>query len=200
MYESAAFVNDSKERKVVMVRVIAGSAKGRRLKQLKTPLTRPATDRLKESLFGVLSSLLAGSSVLDLFAGSGSLGIEALSRGAARADFVESDPAACRTIKANLVLTGFENAARVFRLPAERFLSRARESYDIIFVDPPFAYPGLQGLLGEVVGSEASRPETIVIFRHHSKADIGTVPPGLVLWDRRKFGDNVVLFFKKVSP
>ena len=121
------------------MRVITGSARGRKLKELTGMDTRPTTDRVKEAIFSIIQFDLEGRRVLDLFAGTGQLGIEALSRGAASAVFVEHRREAANLIRDNLALTGLAGSARVVDGDAFAFLSSARETFDIILLDPPFA-------------------------------------------------------------
>ncbi|MFQ5472075.1 MAG: RsmD family RNA methyltransferase, partial [Dehalococcoidia bacterium] len=129
------------------MRVIAGSAKGRRLKGPperwrtgKTPITRPSSDLVRESLFSTLDAMGADfSRVLDLYAGSGALGIEALSRGGGSCDFVERQSAACRLIAENLRLTGFESQADVLCMPVEKALGKLNGPYTVVLADPPYA-------------------------------------------------------------
>src|SRR5215207_1446750 len=126
------------------MRVITGSAKGHTLKGPPNMLTRPMMDRVKESLFSVLEGYGAiEGRVLDLYAGTGSLGIECLSRGAAWADFVEQRAAVCRVIAENLAHTRFSDQARIHQMQVARYLHTARpeETYAIIFMDPPYADP-----------------------------------------------------------
>jgi 16S rRNA (guanine966-N2)-methyltransferase len=155
------------------VRVVAGEAKGRRLVSPPAATTRAATERIRESLFATLEPILADARVLDLFAGAGTLGIEALSRGAAHATFVERDRAAISAIRTNLAATGFADRARVVAANVIAFLgggagaSEAR--YDLVFCDPPFAdvdlltvtlaHPGLRAALapGALVVARAMR-------------------------------------------
>ena len=121
------------------MRVITGKARG---VQLKTPdgmLTRPTTDRVKEALFSVIQFNIPGARVLDLFGGTGQLGIEALSRGAKSAVFVDAREDACKLIRENLKRTRLQEDARVIRSDYLDYLSRCREQYDIIFLDPPYA-------------------------------------------------------------
>src|SRR5512138_2923525 len=143
------------------MRVIAGSAKGRQLKAPPTMGTRPMMDRLKTSLFDTLTPFgIAGAQVLDLYAGSGSLGIEMLSRGAEWCDFVEQNSAVVRVIQDNLRTTGLADKAHVYKMPVERFLSTAGRAgnggatgsveYDIIALDPPYADPGIEKVLESV--------------------------------------------------
>lgn len=122
------------------LRVISGEAKGRRLKTLPGLDTRPTADRVRSTLFDILGDV-AGERVLDLFAGSGALGIEALSRGAAHATFVESDPAAVAVVRGNVALCRFQDRATVHRSDAEVFLSRlvpGSSPFDLAFLDPPY--------------------------------------------------------------
>lgn len=121
------------------MRVITGSARGRRLKELEGLETRPTTDRVKESMFNILQFDIEGSRVLDLFAGTGQLGIEALSRGAAAAVFVEQRRDAAALVRDNLRLTGLADRARVVNGEALAYLASAGERFDIIFLDPPYA-------------------------------------------------------------
>lgn len=131
------------------MRVVAGTARGRRLTAPAGVGVRPTADRVREAVFNALVSLGAveGAAVLDLFAGSGALGIEALSRGAARAVFVERDPAARRAIEANLATTGFAGRARVVASSAEAFLRGADERFDLALLDPPYAFDAWPALL-----------------------------------------------------
>lgn len=121
------------------MRVITGSARGRRLRELEGQETRPTTDRVKESMFNILQFDVEDSRVLDLFAGTGQLGIEALSRGAAAAVFVEQRRDAVALIRENLKLTGLSGRARVVSGEALSYLASAGERFDIIFLDPPYA-------------------------------------------------------------
>ena len=121
------------------MRVITGKARG---VQLKTPdgmLTRPTTDRVKEALFSILQFDLPGAKVLDLFGGTGQLGIEALSRGAASAVFVDSRREACQLIRSNLKKTHLEPYASVVQSDYLEYLNRCRERFDLILLDPPYA-------------------------------------------------------------
>jgi 16S rRNA (guanine(966)-N(2))-methyltransferase RsmD len=119
------------------MRVIAGKAKGRRLTDVKGPGTRPITDRAKSALFSILSYDVQNSRFLDLFAGTGQVGIEALSRGAEHASFVEYGQEAVRSIYANLRLTGLEERASVERVDVFRYLTGIPQSFDYIFIAPP---------------------------------------------------------------
>lgn len=155
-----------------MVRVIAGEFKSRRLKTLEGAATRPTSDRLKETLFNLLQRRMAGCSFLDCFAGSGSIGIEALSRGAGFVAFVESSAAAGRVIRQNLSALGMEDSSRHQVLvhaaaSALKMLGRARKKFDIVFVDPPYVaedeYPQV---LTQLQSQQLLNPEAIVVAEH----------------------------------
>ena len=122
------------------LRIIAGEFKGRRLERPDDPRVRPITDRLKESWFGILEPHLSGATVIDLFAGSGALGFEALSRGATSIDFVEIAPKSLAALRANIATLGVEQRARVRRADALRFAQRLTpRAYDVALADPPFS-------------------------------------------------------------
>lgn len=126
------------------MRVITGSARGRRLKELEGLETRPTTDRVKEGLFSAIQFDIEGRRVLDLFAGTGQLGIECLSRGAAFCDFVDSAPAALNTVRRNLKTCGFEDRAACHGKDFAAYLTRCREKYGLVFLDPPYASGSLE--------------------------------------------------------
>lgn len=139
------------------MRVIAGKAKGRNLKSVPGDSTRPILDRVKTSLFDILRPELEGTFFLDLFAGSGSVGIEALSQGAVRAVFLDLEPQAVETIKENLKITGLSNQAEVKNIDAFRFLRNTSQAYDIIYVAPP-QYQTLWSLALQTI---AERPDIL---------------------------------------
>ena len=120
------------------MRVISGSARGRRLKELPGMDTRPTTDQVKESIFNIIQFDIEGRKVLDLFAGTGQMGIEALSRGAAHATFVDVAPAAAKIARENVELTRFADVSKVMQSDWRGFLSSCREKFDLIFLDPPY--------------------------------------------------------------
>ena len=132
------------------MRVITGTARGMRVEPLSGEDVRPTTDRVKEAMFSILQFELEGSRVLDLFAGSGQLGIEALSRGAAQAVFVDADRRAVELVKKNLRHTGLEKGARVVQSDYAVFLAGKLEPFDIALLDPPYGKGILQKALPEV--------------------------------------------------
>ena len=120
------------------MRVITGSARGRKLKTLEGMDTRPTSDRVKEAVFSAIQFDLPGSVFLDLFAGSGQMGIEALSRGAKQAVFNDLNPKAVQVVKDNLLSTGFSRQARVLNLSLEGFLRTDKTQFDLAYLDPPY--------------------------------------------------------------
>ena len=121
------------------MRVITGTARGRKLKDLPGMDTRPTTDKVKESIFNIVQFDIEGRRVLDLFAGTGQLGIEALSRGAEKCVFVDQSREAVKVVQENLRTTGFENQSRVATGDAISFLTSCREKFGLAFLDPPYA-------------------------------------------------------------
>ncbi|MBR6596014.1 MAG: 16S rRNA (guanine(966)-N(2))-methyltransferase RsmD [Oscillospiraceae bacterium] len=145
------------------MRVIAGSARGIALKTPDGMQTRPTADRVKEAMFSIIHFDIPGAKVLDLFGGTGQLGIEALSRGADSATFVDQSDAACRLIKENLRRTKFENAGKVVRGDYMEYLSRCREQYDIILLDPPYAEVFLENALKRITEIDILRSGGIIV-------------------------------------
>ena len=129
------------------MRVITGLAKGRRLEELPGLDTRPTTGRVKEGLFSAIQFDIEGRRVLDLFAGTGQLGIEALSRGASFCDFVDSAPAALKIVQRNVKACGFEDRSACHGKDFAAFLGRVREKYGLVFLDPPYASGNLERAL-----------------------------------------------------
>ncbi|MDQ6811720.1 MAG: 16S rRNA (guanine(966)-N(2))-methyltransferase RsmD [Actinomycetota bacterium] len=174
------------------MRVIAGRLGGRRLKAPRGAVTRPTSDRVREALFALLGEI-AGARVLDLFAGAGGLGIEALSRGAARAVFVERDPAALASLKANLGALGIAPVeAEVRRADALTTLRRARarkETYDLVFIDPPYSQahewgPELAAALPSLLA-----PAARVVVESDRRAPVEL---GLHVEQERRYGDTLI--------
>lgn len=176
------------------MKVISGTAKGLRLKAPRS--ARPTTSLVRGAVFGMLGSL-EGCRVLDLFAGSGALGIEALSRGAVWADFVDRDPRSCAAVRRNLMLGGLEGKARVRRAPADRALRSLEADYDVVFMDPPYADPGLERLLAQVAASPRLGAGGVVVVFHSSRLPLSPHYDGLGLLRERRYGDTTVSVYRK---
>lgn len=184
------------------MRVIAGTAGGRRLKTLAGHDLRPTAGRVKEALFSMICSRfdLSGAEILDLFAGSGALGIEALSRGASRVTFVERSPAAARVLRENLQPCGFLPRSRILRLSARRALSlleEERTQFDGVLVDPPYgrdlAHEALQRLgAGSLVAVAGW-----VVVEHHVDDPIAAAYGTLQLTRNRRYGKTCLALFSK---
>ena len=184
------------------MRVVSGSAKGRKLKAPKTPGTRPVMDRVKTALFDILAGDVRGTRFLDLFAGTGSIGIEALSRGAVTATFVELGPEALRCVRENLAITGFTNRAEVLRTDAFRFLSAAHTTgrrFDIVYVAPP-QYKGMAArALSQLDATPVTDPGGLIIAQVHptERAELaGLTLHHLQLYDERRYGSTLLLFYE----
>ena len=181
-----------------MTRIVAGSAKGRTLAVPKSG-TRPTSERVREALFSRLDhmNVLEGATVLDLFAGTGALGLEALSRGAARATLVEKASAAARVASANVRSTGLP--ARVVTADARSYLCARtgedlRGDVDLVFIDPPYDIAeadmtAVLSLLGPWIG-----PDALVVVERSTRAPAPTWPPFLVLEDQRTWGETIAYF------
>ena len=179
------------------MRVITGSARGRKLKELTGRDTRPTTDRVKEAVFSILQFDLEGRRVLDLFAGTGQLGIEALSRGAASAVFVEQRREAAALIRENLELTRLADSAKVVQGDAFSFLEAAKEKFDIIFIDPPFA-AGLWGkALDSISGFDILADHGIIICESPSGQDMPVPPPPCVRHRTYRYGQVAITTYRK---
>ncbi len=183
-------------------RVIEGSAKGVRLAAPGAG-TRPLTDRVKQTLFAILGPDLPGARVLDLFAGSGAAGVEALSRGAARAVFVERDPRAIAAIRENLVRAGFgPPEALVIRADVIEFIGRPLEEhmpFDVVIADPPYADTGALPAILHRLGAQAVPLATggRVVAKHFWR-DPPPAEVGLLASEReRRFGETVLTFYRR---
>jgi 16S rRNA (guanine966-N2)-methyltransferase len=197
------------------MRVIGGSRAGRRINAPPGQATRPTSDRVREAIFnrlqhgafaseGVDADPFA-SAVLDLYAGAGGLGLEALSRGAPRCDFVDSSAAACAVIRSNLESLALAGEGAVHACSVEAFLRRAHGPYGLVFADPPYA--DADERLGRVLARLAEPglllPQALVVVEHGDKsapAPSAAADAGLALLDRRRYGQTVVSFFVGAAP
>jgi 16S rRNA (guanine966-N2)-methyltransferase len=194
------------------MRVVTGEAKGRKLKGPKTMGTRPIIDRVKQALFNILSVRVEDARFLDLFAGTGSVGIEALSRGAASATFIELNAKVLALVRENLHITGLSDRAVTLHADAFKFLQGARQTsagtrpgpnvpaeYDIIYVAPPQYQEMAARALGMLDGSPLVAGTGLVIVQIHPKERTGVaaVPlTHLVLSDERRYGSTLLMFFE----
>ena len=178
------------------MRIISGDLKGRRLKSVGKLKIRPPLDKVKQAIFDILKNDIVDKEVLDLFAGSGSLGIEAVSRGAKKVIFVESSFKNQKLLKENINMLNLEDKVEVILANVSKFLDilyEKKEQFDLIFVDPPFLKNWAQKILDKIEKYQILKPEGIVVLHHHKKEipQTGT----LSLIKQRKFGDNLVSFY-----
>jgi 16S rRNA (guanine(966)-N(2))-methyltransferase RsmD len=182
------------------MRIIGGRAKGRRLLAPKGPSVRPTAARVKESLFNILPHDFAGMKVLDLFAGTGNISIEALSRGAERAVLVDASARSAQVIRENLHRLGFSDRTQVWILPVAkclRSLAKRGESFDMIFLDPPYDR-GLVGSSLKLIAEGNLLTESGTVVAEHSKReDVKRDYDTLALQDQRRYGDTLLSFFKR---
>lgn len=181
------------------MRIVAGSAKGRPLEGPKHPGLRPTSDRVRESIFNILGQWMEGLSVLDLFAGTGALAFEALSRGAARAVLVDASREATKLCAQNASMLGF--AERVTILPekverAAKSLGRQGEHFDLVFADPPYAHTLSQAICALVVDNGLLGPEGTLVVEHGKREPSPERHQSLLRVDQRKFGDTLVSFYR----
>lgn len=183
------------------MRVISGSARGRKLKTPKSSETRPIMDRVKTALFDILAPDIVGMRVLDLFAGTGAVGIEALSRGADAATFIERSSDAWRLVRENLALTNLSDRAEVLRADAFAFLQQAAATnrrYDLVYVAPP-QYAGLAArALAQLDEAPLTETDGLVIVqidpRERAEVDALTLRQ-LRRYDERRYGSTLLLFY-----
>lgn len=184
------------------MKLTGGRARGRRLRSLRIEGLRPTSARLREALFDVLGSRIQGASFLDVFAGTGAIGLDALSRGAARAVFVEWDRRATRVIAANLALAGVADSARVVEADADAALldlRRAGERFDVVFLDPPYAGDLLDRALPAAAG--LLRPGGVLVVEHASRRGFdATALQGLRRGRRYVHGDSVLSVLHDDGP
>jgi 16S rRNA (guanine966-N2)-methyltransferase len=176
------------------MRVVAGRARGVPLAAPRGTGTRPITDRVKETLFAILGARVLDARFLDLYAGSGAIGIEALSRGAAAATFVEHARPALEALRRNLERTGLSPSARVVALTVERFLSDANpDRWDLVVLDPPYEARAIVLPLDAVAALVA--PEGMVVVKHFWRSEIPPVA-GLAATRQRRFGETMLTFLE----
>lgn len=180
--------------------VIGGSARGRRLKSPPHGV-RPTAAILRRSLFDILGSEVIDARVLDLYAGAGSLGVEALSRGAASCDFVDRDRRCVEVIRANLGLVKESQGSpesRVDCAPVEAWLRRHRErllTYDLLILDPPYGDAGLERVMSHLAQPGVLMPAALVVLEEHADREV-VVPPGLERTRRVAHGDSALTFMR----
>ena len=179
------------------MRVITGSARGIPLKTPDGLQTRPTTDRVKEAMFSIIQFEIPGAAVLDLFGGTGQLGIEALSRGARSATFVDAGEAACRLIRENLKRTHLEQQGRVIRSDYLEYLRRCRETYQIIFLDPPYAEVFLENALKCITEIDILQSGGIIVAERPLGKELPWEFEGYSRSRDYKYGNTLLTVYRK---
>ena len=181
------------------MRVITGTARGRRLLELEGLETRPTTGKVKEGVFSALQFDIEGRRVLDLFAGTGQMGIECLSRGAASAVFVDRRKDAFEVVKKNLALTGLTDRARVVHGDSQDFIARTSETFDLVFLDPPYASGLLEEILSRITtpGFDILEPYGIIVAEHPAEKTLPALPPPYCSLRTYRYGKIAVTLFRR---
>ena len=179
------------------MRVISGKARGSVLKTPNGFQTRPTTDRVKEALFSILQFEIPGGRVLDLFGGTGQLGIEALSRGAKSAVFVDASDAACKLIKENLKKTKLEDNTKVVRSDYLQYLCSCKDRFDIIFLDPPYAEVFLETALKMITEIDILQSGGIIVAERPVGKELPWEYPGYTRSKDYKYGTVLLTLYRK---
>ena len=181
------------------MRVITGAARGTRLSAPEGMQTRPTADRVKEALFSIIQFEIEGRRVLDLFAGTGQLGIEALSRGARSAVFVDNRAEAARLVQENLKKTRLEAHARVLTCDYAAFLGTVREQFDIIFLDPPYADGALENALKRIAGIDIVPDGGIIICERSAGKELPITLAGFERSRDYRYGKTVLTLYRRTG-
>ncbi|MCK4404159.1 MAG: 16S rRNA (guanine(966)-N(2))-methyltransferase RsmD [candidate division Zixibacteria bacterium] len=179
------------------MRIISGEHKGRRLVGGKKTEVRPTSDKVKESIFNVLHEEVEGKRILDLFAGVGSLGIEALSRGAESVTFVDASSQSINILKKNLQDLSLESKSTILHLDGLKALNKLKDKFQIIFADPPYLKGFVHRIINLVAQSEVLEKNGILILEHHKKETFSFLEEKLSVLKQKKFGDTMISFFLK---
>lgn len=184
------------------MRVITGKAKGRRLKAPKGMNTRPTSDRIKEALFNIIGDSLIDRKILDLYAGTGAIGIEALSRGSDSAVFVEKSPHVVKIIRANLELTGLAEKAEIICQDvnyAVGVLASQGRTFDIIFLDPPYLRSLLQKSIEALVQQDIISPGGLLIAESSNLDTLSEQYGSLRAFRKERYGDTILSFYQEIG-
>ena len=178
--------------------MVGGAAKGRRLRGARVSGVRPTSELVRGAIFNVLGPLdLRPVRVLDLYAGSGSLGVEALSRGASWADFVENHPRQCDALKENLATTGFAERAKVHCIDVSQISMFLEGRYDLVLMDPPYKLTSLDEVVDSLAGSNLLEPGATVVVGHSKRLSLESGYQSLSLVGHYRYGDSTVDFFEE---
>jgi 16S rRNA (guanine966-N2)-methyltransferase len=178
------------------MRITGGTVRGQVLVVPKNVDIRPTTDRTREAVFSMLSSLTENwDRCLDLYAGTGALGLEALSRGAGWVDFVEKEHRNCDMIKQNIKKLGFSDSSHTYCFDVGRAFTDINEPYDIIFMDPPYADKAIENVLARLAGSSLVKENTIVVVSHSSRVPLAEQYGRLNVLKEKRYGDTAISIY-----
>ena len=181
------------------MRIVGGEARGRKLFAPEGETTRPTADRVRESLFSILMGSVRGARVIDLFAGSGALSLEAISRGAASAVLIDMDRKAQQAIARNIDIVGAKNRVKLIKSDWRGALSSLHEPFDIVFLDPPYAMlQSYSEAAGALRDRELLAEGAILVMEHRSK-DALSLPDGFEIYDERRYGETMIAFVREVD-
>ncbi|XFA99286.1 16S rRNA (guanine(966)-N(2))-methyltransferase RsmD [Candidatus Izemoplasma sp. B36] len=179
-----------------MLRVIGGIYKSRKIKEVKSSKTRPTTDKNKEVLFNTLGQFFDGGRMLDLFSGSGAIGIEAISRGIDMVDFIENSNVAIKTIKENLDLLGINHGVNIIKHDAFRYLNNTETKYDLIFADPPYALNKYDELIEVIHSRQLLAKGGIIVFEADKSYQFIDKYENLVKYKEKNLGNSKFAFYE----
>ncbi|MBW2060147.1 MAG: 16S rRNA (guanine(966)-N(2))-methyltransferase RsmD [Deltaproteobacteria bacterium] len=180
------------------MRIIGGKYRGRRLIVPRGLAVRPTADRVREAIFNILGPGVEGRKVLDLFAGTGALGLEAMSRGAIRAVFVDKRPEALAAINRNIDALGLKESTRILKIDLNRGpgpLKNEAKQFDLVFMDPPYCEDLIQRALSMMVRFRLASPDTLVVAEYWRKEDLSQISKNWSLTEERIYGQTKVVFF-----
>ncbi|WP_259391540.1 16S rRNA (guanine(966)-N(2))-methyltransferase RsmD [Paenibacillus sp. 1011MAR3C5] len=184
------------------MRIIAGAAKGRALKAVPGMNTRPTTDKVKEAIFSMIGPYFDGGIALDLFAGTGGLGLEAWSRGAEKVIFVDKEKISVDIIRHNVRTAGAENASEIYRNDADRALKALAKrdiSFTLVFLDPPYRMTEMNEMMGELAAKGMLAPDATIIIEHDASAMYSDDIPGFHQIRTAKYGDTAVTIYRYIE-
>jgi 16S rRNA (guanine(966)-N(2))-methyltransferase RsmD len=178
------------------MRITGGTARGRVIQVPRNPDIRPTTDRTREAVFSMLGSLTdIWDRCLDLYAGTGALGIEALSRGAGWVDFVEKEHRSCDIIKHNLLNLGFKDSSHVYCFDVNRVFTDIQKQFDIIFMDPPYADKTIEKVIDRLATSQIVKENTVLVVSHSSKVKLNEEYERMRLVKNKRYGDTAISIY-----
>ena len=178
------------------MRIIAGNRRGHKLVEIEGDSIRPTTDRVKESVFNLIQGYVLDANVLDLFAGSGALGLEALSRGAKFAVFTDKAKSSCDVVKSNVESLKFGDVCKVINTDYESFFARSKEKFDIIFLDPPYNKGFIEPVLSDIAKNERLTDSGIVVLESY-ESDMHDEIDGLTVIKQKKYGRSYVTVYQR---